>query len=292
MLQFLAYILYVESHATGREGARLSRDCLLLLSGGLLGMATAVRSNGLFSGLLFAYDAFNGGMNIWRGQVSADGLRRLAVTVVSGSLVAVGAALPQVVAYQEYCTPTNVELRPWCNALPPSIYTFVQSHYWYLAALPSRSQNADHIRNVGFLRYWTVSNIPLFLLAAPMLLIMAVSSVWAFRQSNLSAAQPKKRSKTPAATAALVSGEASMLPLFAAPQALVVIVTLTTSHVQIVSRLSSAYPVWYWWLANMMVDGTTSGGHETMARPKMVVRWMVIYAIIQGGLYASFLPPA
>ena len=43
----------------------------------------------------------------------------------------------------------------------------------------------------------------------------------------------------------------------------------------------------------MMVDDHDSlafGGKWKPAR--MTVRWMIIYAVVQGGLFASFLPPA
>ncbi|GFR47147.1 hypothetical protein Agub_g8838 [Astrephomene gubernaculifera] len=45
--------------------------------------------------------------------------------------------------------------RSWCSSRLPYIYGFVQAQYW----------------NVGFLRYWTLQQLPNFLLAAPVLLL-------------------------------------------------------------------------------------------------------------------------
>lgn len=55
-------------------------------------------------------------------------------------------------------------------------------------------------------------------------------------------------------------------------------------HVQIITRISSGYPVWYWWAADRVVRGDVWG--------KRVVVFTVMYAGIQGALFTSFLPPA
>lgn len=70
----------------------------------------------------------------------------------------------------------------------------------------------------------------------------------------------------------------------ALPQFLLAILALLSYHVQIITRLASGYPVWYIWLAYQTVEGGT--------RTSTMIRWMVIYGLVQAGLYASFLPPA
>ena len=77
------------------------------------------------------------------------------------------------------------------------------------------------------------------------------------------------------------------------PQLILALLALTTYHVQIITRLSSGYPVWYWWLASAIVnkrDLVLLGRKWNVSRG--IVRWMVLYALVQGGLFASFLPPA
>ena len=76
-------------------------------------------------------------------------------------------------------------------------------------------------------------------------------------------------------------------------QLVLTILAFTSYHVQIITRLSSGYPVWYWWLASLILDDKkirVFGQRWRCAR--IVSGWMVGYALVQGGLYASFLPPA
>ena len=80
---------------------------------------------------------------------------------------------------------------------------------------------------------------------------------------------------------------------FAAPQIALAALALTSYHVQIITRLSSGYPVWYWWVALLTLDDRKTcllGRKWGIA--SVISRWMMIYAIVQGGLFASFLPPA
>jgi len=244
---------------------------LLPLAGLAFGAAASVRSNGLFSGLLFAYDAvalLPHGLRLFASPQLAT---RAALIVFSGTLVAVGFAAPQVVAYRQFCMAPGVqEPRPWCNRVPPSIYTFVQDHYW----------------NVGFLRYWTPGNIPLFLLAAPTLAALCISS-WMALCGNLST------STNSSATAHTHAHATAILRRLALPQLLLAVLAFTLFHVQVITRLASGYPVLYIWAA-MMIERREKiqvlGRDWTIGR--LIVGFAVVYAIVQGGLFASFMPPA
>jgi phosphatidylinositol glycan class V len=79
----------------------------------------------------------------------------------------------------------------------------------------------------------------------------------------------------------------------ALPQLVLAILALFVYNVQIITRLSSGYPLWYIWVAERIVfpDQSASQG-KTFMRSSMIFRFMIMYAIIQGGLFASFLPPA
>jgi phosphatidylinositol glycan class V len=70
-------------------------------------------------------------------------------------------------------------------------------------------------------------------------------------------------------------------------QTLIATLAITNFHVQIINRLSSGYPIWYWWIANSL-----SSGDKSRKVASGIVVFMVMYASIQGGLFASFLPPA
>jgi phosphatidylinositol glycan class V len=71
----------------------------------------------------------------------------------------------------------------------------------------------------------------------------------------------------------------------AVSQLMLVMLTFTTAHVQIITRISSAYPVWLWYVATLCREEKPLLGGS-------IVKFMVIYSIVQGGLFASFLPPA
>jgi phosphatidylinositol glycan class V len=132
-------------------------------------------------------------------------------------------------------------------------------------------------RNVGPFRYWTISNLPLFALAIPTLAWLVVSAVDVMGIPTLS---PARKSTT---TTALSRQENAAMAL-ALPQLLLAILAFTSYHVQIITRLASGYPIAYIWLASETV--------KSPVRASSIVRWMVMYALIQAGLYASFLPPA
>lgn len=214
------------------------------------GIACIMRGNGLLSGIPFLLDAI---IFSWQLVRNADMthlrevLPRLAATVFAGLCVAGGLLLPQVLAYQEYCTNRTVRT-PWCENTLPLIFSYVQSHYW----------------NNGFLRYWTVSNIPLFLLAAPCIRILS-------------------RSGTDAVLEQMSQNDNGLMLRLALPQLALTVLGFFTMHVQIITRLASGYPLWYIWLAQQMRLGESAS---------YWVHFMVIYGMVQGGLFASFLPPA
>ena len=72
----------------------------------------------------------------------------------------------------------------------------------------------------------------------------------------------------------------------AAVQTLLAVLAITNYHVQIISRLSSGYPVWYWWLGSCLMD------KQRHSLGYGVIVFITMYAAVQGGLFASFLPPA
>jgi len=152
-------------------------------------------------------------------------------------------------------------------------------------------------RNVGFLRYWTLSNVPLFALAFPMLTIMMISSLWAMQirdGSNMASGLLKP------ATGLRECIERRLLRSLAAPQLMLAILALTSYHVQIITRISSGYCIWYFWLANSLIVSTEASpkprvdkmNSRKLGRSTESVIYIVVYAAAQAGLFSSFLPPA
>ena len=304
LVNFLGLLCYVKAienrFHTFADAYQL--DAFWTFGAGLFfALATMVRSNGLLSGLVFAWDAIImlPRLQIMMRNRDKEELTRLFATFAAGALVALGFAFPQALAYREYCTGDN--MRPWCSNLPPSIYSFVQEHYW----------------NVGFLRYWTLSNVPLFLLAAPLGWIMAVTANQAMSHVdnvisafNDSTAADSAAGKQPARDRKVFE---HVMPRFALVQLVLVGLIATSFHVQIINRLSSGYPVWYFMLAVGICanessrqntsqqgaqkqteddQGLGSYGGILPLKPEWIVKGMVVYAVVQGGLYACFLPPA
>lgn len=63
--------------------------------------------------------------------------------------------LPEFLTSTEFLLPGTAE-SPWCNSSLPLSYTYIQSHYW----------------DVGFLKYYKIKQIPNFILASPILLVI------------------------------------------------------------------------------------------------------------------------
>ena len=157
---------------------------------------------------------------------------------------------------------------------------------------------------MGFLRYWTLSNVPLFLIAAPMLWLLVQSSFMALSdrlQAQALDAPPSPRNsvvrqKTLELREISDSSdiERRCLRRLALPQLVLAVTAFASFHVQIINRISSGYPIWYLAIAISLVNGTPLHTFDKAQNnaSHLAVRWMASYAIIQGGLYASFLPPA
>lgn len=131
---FLGMLLYASYYMSTKQTGDLSlkQGTLVILSGVSFGLAAATRTNGVLSGMLFASDFFIS----LRGFVSSRRSRYLgymAVSVLAGLLTSAGLVIPQALAYKLYCvnSPSGLLTRPWCKSLPPSIYSWVQSYYWY-----------------------------------------------------------------------------------------------------------------------------------------------------------------
>lgn len=121
--------LYSSSFRDDGVGKKLFRDVKLLAAALFFAVATTVRSNGLLSGFLFAYDAVWQLRRVVLHGLSWEAFMRLSVIVLGGCVVAVGIVLPQVAAYTTYCLAESTA-RPWCQWTIPSIYGWVQERYW------------------------------------------------------------------------------------------------------------------------------------------------------------------
>lgn len=121
LLSFLGAAFYLH----GLQARRLPNDASIVFSGVLYGAACTVRGNGILNGVMFAMDL---AITVVQGFPASLQLRYCCALVLGGLSVGAGFALPQTFAYLDYCVP--VPLRPWCTEMIPSIFSFVQAHYW------------------------------------------------------------------------------------------------------------------------------------------------------------------
>ncbi|KAK7064211.1 GPI mannosyltransferase 2 [Favolaschia claudopus] len=159
-------------------------------------------------------------------------------------------------AYLAFCSTNNSPEPEWCTRRLPLIYSHVQSRYW----------------DVGFMRYWTLQQLPNFIIAAPPLAaILAFSLHYLYRWSK-SPTSPRRAFNSPSV----------------APHAIHAIVMsgmlLFASHTQIVLRLAASMPVTYWSAAWLLLEYPKWG--------RAWVTWSVVWGALSILLWGSFLPPA
>lgn len=118
-----------------------------------------------------------------------------------------------------------------------------------------------------------------------MFAVMFISGVWAMGGQKVELLEDSKKggdyepnqtqAENPVPTTSLIRN-------MAFSQLILTTLTLTTAHAQIITRMASAYPVWMWYIA----------ASSAKVKVESFVKFMMIYALVQGGLFASFLPPA
>jgi phosphatidylinositol glycan class V len=132
LLNFTGMLLYAQSQTLAETGTSSFRaDFQKLGSGTCFAAATLMRSNGLLSGVIFLYDVARYMPAAMSAQLSTHDVRRITVTCMAGTLIALAFLGPQYLAYAEFCDrESGTGTRPWCDKTFPSIYSWVQSHYW------------------------------------------------------------------------------------------------------------------------------------------------------------------
>jgi phosphatidylinositol glycan class V len=127
-LSFLGYTLLAKAT---RDSASLSQTTGLQVAAGCaFGLATVFRSNGLLNGIPFAAECLRVVVSpLIAGENPLPYAASLFGPIIGGLLVASGSVVPQAVAYRRYCSGSSAA-PPWCDSAIPSIYTYVQEHYW------------------------------------------------------------------------------------------------------------------------------------------------------------------
>jgi GPI mannosyltransferase 2 len=135
-LNFSGHLIYAISSTPSRSGRNWGNDLLLVLSGAAFGLATTMRSNGILNGIIFLFDVASELRSLPRDGIGIANARKIVAIGVAGILVGLGTVIPQWIAYLEYCGGKESD-RPWCRQTIPSVYTWVQEHYWCVSIAPN-----------------------------------------------------------------------------------------------------------------------------------------------------------
>uniref|UniRef100_A0AC11DFL1 Zinc finger DHHC-type palmitoyltransferase 18 n=1 Tax=Ovis aries TaxID=9940 RepID=A0AC11DFL1_SHEEP len=160
--------------------------------------------------------------------------------LVEGSAHPIPQPLLQLAVDQGYRTAEGNK-PPWCSWELPLIYSYIQDVYW----------------NVGFLRYYELKQVPNFLLAAPMAVLVAwatwtyvTTHPWLFLTLGMQRSKNKRTLEKPE-------------PGFLSPRVFVYLVHAAAlllfgslcMHVQVLTRfLCSSTPIVYWFSAHLLLD--------------------------------------
>lgn len=171
----------------------------------------------------------------------------------------------QIMAYFAFCRSSGPGYSPpWCSYKMPFIYSYAQSKYW----------------NVGFLRYWTLSQLPNFLMCAPVLALLLWFSTHYIFHVLLPYVFRSYKPSNPL--------DSPLLTVKLAPHAihafLFTLILLFASHTQIILRLAASMPFTYWAAGYLFLEHPTWG--------KRWVTWSVVWGAVSIVLWATFLPPA
>ena len=225
-------------------------------------LATINRSNCILLGLVYLYDFLHSRSS---SPVSLAGM----LPLTAGLLTLASFIIQQYyIPYNIFCYNSN---RPaWCDTsinvhfkflTKQSLYKYIQSKYW----------------NVGFLKYWAVSNIPNFVFALPNLVTMGYAS-WYYYFNRFN-----RLDRFTARPLAILT-------------AVFLVVILMFAHVQIINRVSSFSPIHLWFVAERLSLQVGSNRRQSLTfgdkLAKCYVWWLVLWVPLQTVLFASFLPPA
>lgn len=139
----------------------------------------------------------------------------------------------------------------WCDWTVPIAFSYVQNHYW----------------NVGFLQYYEWKQVPNFLLALPIVIVMILHLLyWPNWQRSF---------------------------VFMVHATFLLIVCVLCINIQVTTRLmASASPLLYW-IFNADTTNDIKTIHDISKckwQVKLVVLWCVSYMIIGTTLFCNFLP--
>lgn len=209
------------------------------LSGVVLAVAVAVRANMILAGIIYIIDLYQ------LGYLSRK-LKTMALIIFTGAMPLLAMIGLNWLAYAAFCPQRG----QWCQWPIPLLFLYAQSHYW----------------NVGFLRYWTLNNLPNFAFAAPTVAIHVIALRW-------------------------FGTRLPTMPRFVAAMAftaLTVMGAVAFWNTQIITRMVWVTPLAVWYVAWQLTDPQGLPSKWTRA----YLGYTVVWIPVQLALFAAFLPPA
>lgn len=166
--------------------------------------------------------------------------------------------LPEFLSNTEYILPGSGD-SPWCNYSIPLSYSYIQSHYW----------------DVGFFNYYKLKQIPNFLLASPILILILFYSVSFIKNNirlcfrlgirdniinygymNKMAYRPRQYSKS------FGTNDPNIF-VYVVHAIFLSVFCIVYVHIQVATRLlASGSPILYWICASKMNVGPTQSSDQ------------------------------
>lgn len=163
---------------------------------------------------------------------------------------------------------------PWCSFPYPLSYSYVQSHYW----------------NVGFLKYYEFKQIPNFLLASPVLILIIYNSIsYLVRNSDITMRLGLKFKNS--------SNDKAKQFVYAVHVLFLSIFCLFFVHIQVSTRMiASSSPYLFWICAKYFFEnGKRLNAVEIFFKSKTkmtkwISYWFIGYFVIGTALFSNFFP--
>ena len=229
----------------------------------LWALASLTRSNGIVLVGFFFFDLFNSIFN----EKIAKIIKNILLTLIFSAISLSGFVAFQIFAYNQFCIGSSK--RPWCNNYLPNIYTFVQHEYW----------------NVGLFNYFTIRQIPNFLIALPMILLCSAACFSYFEVDHLRFLSIGLLTKRAAKTERLkLFMEKKVLPHIYL-LVFMLFYNVFIAHVQIITRVFTFMPVVYWFLAHLLMS-------SSITTQNYIHTFIGLYALLGTVLFSLNYPPA
>ncbi|KAK6198881.1 GPI mannosyltransferase 2 [Scheffersomyces amazonensis] len=245
-LSYLALLTYYKgvnyndvTKSTQRSKKSIRNYTFYFLSGIIIAINFTVRANTLLMGVIYLIDVYD-------FYIVSNDLNSTCWSIITGLPLFFTFVITNIRNYLQFC-PQRGE---WCNSRLPILFSFVQQEYW----------------NNGFLTYWTINNIPNFLLIIPTLLIQIQSIHYFYIEL------PRIKKVFPVLILTI----------------LVNIGAVFFWNAQILTRVVTFLPLSFWYCSIHYIEEKTT--------TKLVSRTIAYYNLgwifLQTSLLAAFLPPA